>query len=237
MSLGIQSTAFEQVYNWAPLDPWEFWTNMFENTQFLISVNHKFNHRLSGYINFKSQDTRNEMTKKASFQGKKIMLPDTYLSLHGNIGYGLQWKLSEKIKTSIEFSHQFIEVDEENIIDGYTEKLEHSIWNNEIIFGTKVTPIEKLEVGLMFSTYLKFDNKIYMLFSSANSPYEYTQVNPSHIYCLIGSIRYSLSIFTLTAYYQHSQAQYINEPRKTFDYGNFIKLNLDANIPFISGIY
>jgi hypothetical protein len=127
LSFGVMTTGFEQVYHWAPLDPFKYTTNLFENVQFIVSLNHKFNGQSRGYVVFKSQHSLIEMEKYAYYNGEEVLWPNPYLSLHGNIGYGFQYLLFNRFGLSAEMSHQFIEVNEEKKIEDITYKIEHHI--------------------------------------------------------------------------------------------------------------
>jgi len=240
LSFGAQTTDFEHVLHWTPIDPFIFQTKLFSNTQFIASLNHRFNEKVESYLTFKSQESRLLMSKEASYNGEEILMPDTYLSLHGNIGYGIQYKVSDRVKLSAEMSHQFLEVDEENHYDYYTEKLIHHIWNNELLLGTNVKVLDNFHAGLLLTYYLKYNNDLYMRISSGYDPYEYSDIPPSRPFTLIASLKYSLANFDLLLQYQHSQVSYKDSTNfwigEIHDYANYFKLTMSANFSTLNDL-
>lgn len=234
LSVGAMTTGFEQVYHWAPLDPFKYTTNLFDNVQFIMSLNHKFNDQSRGYVVFKSQHSLIEMEKNAYYNGEEVLTSDPYLSLLGNIGYGFQYLLFNRFGLSAEISHQFLEVNEEKKIDDITYKIEHHIWNNEILLGLNAKIFEFLNAGVLLSKYFKYDNNIYYRRTSGYDPFVYTDVGPSGPLSIIAGIDYSLSNFKVSLSFQHSQVEYDfgSEDQESLnlkqDYGNFFKLSLSA---------
>jgi hypothetical protein len=137
-------------------------------------------------------------------------------------------------------SHQFLEVDTLVDFKYYIEPVVHHIWNNELILGTKVRVLEDLYVGLMLSYYMRYNNDIYIWFTSENSPFEGTEVMPSNPLTLIASLKYQLSYYKVILQYQHSRTSYINHGTygidEMYDFGNFFKLTLSANFSTLNDL-
>jgi hypothetical protein len=237
-SLGVQTTAFDYVYDWAPLKPITFKNDLFNKAQIIASINHQFNNDIYSYLTFKSQKSNILLTKDAYHNGEEILTQNSYLSLHGNIGYGIRYQISDRVSVSAEMSHQFLEVDTLVDFKYYIEPVVHHVWNNELILGTKVRVLEELYVGLMLSYYMRYNNDIYIWFSSETSPFEGTEVMPSNPLTLIASLKYQLSNYRVILQYQHSRTSYINHGTygndEMYDYGNFFKLTLSANFSALS---
>ena len=232
-SLGVQTTGFDYVFDWAPLDPITFKNDLFNKAQIITSINHQFNNDIYSYLTFKSQKSNILMTKDAYHNGEEILTQNSYLSLHGNIGYGIRYQISDRVLISAEMSHQFLEVDTLVDFKYYIEPIVHHIWNNEFILGSRVKIIENIYVGLMLSYYLKYNNDIYIWFTSENNPFEGTKVIPSKPLTLIASLKYQLNNYGVILQYQHSRTSYINHGTygidEMYDYGNFFKLTMSAN--------
>lgn len=218
--------------------------NFFSSYKFLFSLNQKFFEELSVYVLYKTQNTDIKLNGTGSKIAEDNLIPDVYLYNPGNVGYGLQYDFFNKLKISLEFSHQFYEgqilypiltVDQKK----ETYSKDHHIWNNEIVLGANFIVIKDLNIGISFSKYLKYDDYFSEFRYKFNPPstyiFYYSEIQKP--YSLMCAIEYIYQNYSASLHYQYSSMGYSfkSESGEKYPYqinenNSFIKLNLGIGL-------
>ncbi|MDP2365617.1 MAG: hypothetical protein Q8M94_17860, partial [Ignavibacteria bacterium] len=242
ISASLLTNTFVIDNSWDGLG-FSYQTDLLENFQYLISINQKFAPDATVCVAYKTQKSGVKLDGEGNLKAENNLPPDTYLFTPGNIGYGFQYRFFDKIKLSIESSHQFFDGDISFPVysmnrEKRVEIDEHHIWNNEIIFGANIEVIENLNIGFSFSKYLKYDDYFSEIRVKFTSPFTinlYYGV-PSKPYSILGSVEYIYQNYRSSLHYQYSSMGYTfksesgeNYPLEISENSNFIKLVLSAS--------
>ncbi len=243
LSASILKNRFSIDNNWEEIGL-TYENNFFSNYQFLFSLNQKFCEELSGYILYKTQNTDIKLNGTGLKIAKDNLIPDVYLYHPGNIGYGVQYDFLNKLKISLELSHQFYDGQILYPVLTLDQKKEtygkdHHIWNNEIVLGANIIVIKDLNIGISFSKYLKYDDYFSEFRYKFNPPstyiFYYSEIPKP--YSLICGIEYIYQNYSASLLYQYSSMGYSfkSESGEKYPYeinenNSFIKLNLGISL-------
>ena len=184
ISVGILTNIFRNKQIFGSIVK-EISSNFLDNIQILGSINYNSG-SISLYLLGKSQAGPLHLNPEIIDLNEDIKFyNNAIISYPGYLGYGIQYKIINPLKISIEMQHEFFNTvyDYKYKRVPYVEpwdrsgKFSKNIFNNEIIIGLNYfTPIN-LSVGLMYSKYLKYDVDVNNLLNYINPLPKYDNIN------------------------------------------------------------
>ena len=234
LNIGILTSSLN--YKWDPgvTNPADYKSGFFKNFQYLFSMSYALSESFRYYVKFKSQKANFDLSiVDLRFDNGFITLPIIYASYYGNIGYGVQKSFGNRLKVSAEMRHQFLEVnDTTGISNAFGRVDQRHIWNNEIILGTKYQLSNKFKIGAIFTTFLKYDNLIYLrvLEEQEDGSETLSLAHISKPLSVALSGRYISGKISLRGIYQYSRNQYDTASRTVIkDSAHFLSINFGYN--------
>lgn len=174
-------------------DPIKLSSNLFSSFQGLASINYSDQTCLSAYLFFKNA------IYKAKLGDDIVKINDLFytqnyskISFPGTIGYGVQITPLNKFKLSAEMLHIYVPTEE---------------FSTKVVLGINYNPFNNLDLGLMYSPYLKYDGPIEMDFDGYMDYYK----NGDKIdkpFALAFSAGYKVNRLNLQFGYQYSETNY-----------------------------
>lgn len=199
-------------------DSFDLKLNYFEQFQFLSSINIQMKSHQKIYLLFKSQKSNLKLPPDRfeeihAFNGP--LNNNTRVSFPGLVTLGYQLKIHPNLKLSFESINQFLIAREEITYIMYNishQKIqhEHKIWNPEFVVGLNSDYFSNIELGLLYSIYLNYDNNI----RSHNTIPPQSVYETKHPQSVILSAKVNYKKVTLSFNYQYSYAE------TKFNYGN-----------------
>ena len=207
---GLLTRNFRYVWDIKAMPPVIHAHDLFDEFQLLVGVMARPAEHLQAYLTFTSQNPRVDLSDGGFvFPTGTLVYPGyTQVSYYGNIGYGVQVDILSWFKASIEMRHQFLEDSAGYVLDGrsFFYKKNH-IWNNEITLGTHFSFIDRIQAGLRYSTFLKYDSRKWWYVTTANGTPD--RMSIGHPYSIGVAAMIILDPFTIEALYQYSRSTYV----------------------------
>lgn len=233
LTLGAATGSFRYTWDLTVVEPAEFTSGLFNDLQYLFAANFRVKERWRGYLQFQTQKANVSLPNGSlKLENAEITFPFATVSYYGNVGYGIERKLLEKLDISLEMRHQFLEVSDTTQAALQSGKAEKHIWNNELIAGTCFQIAPPLKAGALFSYFLKYDNNLdirYLSDGSGGNPAVYFAriANP---YSIAISAQYNYKKIVLRGFYQFSKSTYkTGDELFLEDAAHFVSINLGYN--------
>ncbi len=194
--------------------PAKFSSSLFNNLQYLFSTTWQMSPRAKSYLTFQTQKSQVSLTEdqlRLDFITSNFSAAN--VGYYGHVGYGLSYKMSDKILLSLELRHQFLEESDTTFAARSAGVGERHIWNNEIILGSRWQASNAFTFGALFSYYYKYDNVIYprFAFSDGSSSGGEEVLAFAHInqpWALVFSGQYQRGNFFARGFFQWASAEY-----------------------------
>jgi hypothetical protein len=228
ITFGLRSNFFKsKLKNSETIEYVEFSTGIFDNIQIITTLNCE-NKLYNYYVLLKTQNGMNKMDGSGFFDGYNLSFKtEPFVSFPGLFSYGFQYKILEKSNINVEVLHEFLFISndyyENNIfMDG------HNIFNTELYIGSNYEIINGLNLGLMYSKYISYDDEIGLGNKTSNSVF--TESNIRNPWSIVFASQYLYKSFRIAFNYQYSKITYkIENDDKIIDAGHFIKLGFGVS--------
>lgn len=235
-SIGVSTNIYKNSEDFNSNFISELSTEIFDNIQYLVSLNYKSD-KINSYFLYRTQSDPQQFGKNdvIKISDDFQFYNNSIISFPGSIGYGIQIVPINGLKLSVEMEHEFLKTTYDYKYKkmpyeswDWSDKFSYSIFNNKIVLGINYHTPFSLVAGLAYSKYLKYDVNI-------NQGYNYFPSLPKIEgleYILFG-FGYDFSKFYVQLDYQHSFASYKNNfegygARKF--YYNLIKVGLNYRL-------
>ena len=204
----------------------------FGNIQYLASYNHSFPF-FDFYVLLRTQNSLEKLeTSGYIYKDNRQYTHKPYISFPGNFGYGVQFKVTSGLTSSIEMKHEFLFTEDDAIVFkryDYTTEREHykglSIFNTELNWGIKYNILTYVDLGLLLNYSLDNDYQIL-----TDSDEDYFKYKIDQYYTLIPSLRFTYNFLALSFYYQYTKLTYENLANThREDVSQLFKINFSVN--------
>lgn len=235
-SIGVSTNIYKNAEDFNSNFISELSTEIFDNIQYLVSLNYKSD-KINSYFLYRTQSDPQQFGKNdvIKISDDFQFYNNSIVSFPGSIGYGIQVAPINGLKLSVEMEHEFLKTTYDYKYKkmpyeswDWSDKFSYNIFNNKIVLGINYQTPFCLVAGLAYSKYLKYDVNI-------NQGHNYFPLLPQidvPEYILFG-FGYDFSIFYAQLDYQHSFTSYKNNydgygARKF--YYNMIKVGLNYRL-------
>ena len=227
LSIGIITNKFHYKLSGADSnDSFNLSLNFFEKYQIMSSLNLKFKTGLWLYFLIKNQNARIELSPKEFEIDLWSMENYNVVSYSGLNAFGIQFNVTHKLKVSLEILHQYIKEKKKITLNYYnTELYENNTSNLDLVLGVNHQINDRLQLGLMYQKYIKYDTDINIgdsevLEDSIEDPQSLT----------ISSL-YGISNFLISVVYQYSYNRYYDSDYDDGSFkesSNFVRISLST---------
>ena len=209
ISIGLLTNFYQNKQTYGDLTE-DISSDNFDNYQILGTINYNSN-IFSLYLLYKSQvDPKRLGPEMIKLNDEIEYYNNSIVSFPGILGYGLQYQIWAPVKISLEMQHEFLNTKfnyEYNRapyeVWDRSGEFSHNIFNNKIIFGINYTSPIDLEIGFLYSKYLKYDIDVDKRINYFPPLPKLDNIN---LYSLSFEYTYLKWLFNLA--YQNSSAEY-----------------------------
>jgi hypothetical protein len=141
-------------------DPYtiELNSSFFENFQLLLSLNYEYEDYLFFYILGRSQQSEIELIPRVKNLGTQIINKNKLLlSFPGLVAYGVQYKLLDELKISIEICHDFLTTNNDPVL---YKKNGQELFTTEMVLGMTLNLFQNIKTGILYSRFLDYKSGI-----------------------------------------------------------------------------
>lgn len=182
---------------------YELAMDYFNQLQFAGSYNISLNDAVKSYVSFKTQNSLMSVTPDLYHEFHN----DAVISYPGYLALGIQYKLNDRLKLSLESKNEFLYADKkikikDLYLGDYTMQYKHETINSMIAVGINSEIIPSIQAGILYSQFINYDNQAVSLEKVSPKRSDYNLSDPYYINI---SLNYELHNFNLTLHYQLSE--------------------------------